>query len=105
MRSGLLRHRVIVQEPQETRDQSGGTVSTFVEFAAVSAEISPLAGREALLAQQVNALISHRVVIRFLAGLTTKMQLLFGERVLRIHAVRNIDERRREMELLCGEIA
>ena len=47
--------------------------------------------------------VTHRVTIRHRDGVTPKMRLKFGARILNIRAVINPAERNRTLELLCEE--
>ena len=47
--------------------------------------------------------MTHRVTIRHRDGVTPKMRLKFGTRILNIRAVINAGERNRTLELLCEE--
>ena len=105
MNPGALRHPITIEQPQLTRDTTGEAMETWVDFARVRAAIEPLAGRELFLAQQVNATLSHRVTLRYLAGVLPTMRVRYGTRVLLIAAPPiNKNERNRELELLCTEV-
>lgn len=67
------------------------------------AEIEPLSGSELTEAQQKVADATHQVTIRYLSGVTPDKRILFGVRELYIENVRNIEERNREMVLICVE--
>jgi len=104
MQAGNLRHRVTIQQVTETRDDMGGVTQTWSTFAAsLHAEIAPLSGRELLLARQVNAETTHRIRLRYRAGITPKMRVLFGSRIFAIESVLDTDERGIEVVLLCRE--
>ncbi len=101
--SGALRHRVILQAPQETADGGGGASVTWTDVAVVWAEIAPLRGTERLRAGQLEAALTHRVTIRYRAGVTPEMRVAFGNRLFNIRAVIDPGERRRRLDLLCEE--
>jgi SPP1 family predicted phage head-tail adaptor len=107
MRAGKLRHRVTVQSPAGTRDAVGERQTTWTDVAAnVPASIEPLAAREQFLAAQAQASTTHRVRLRYssdLSALNASWRIKFGDRVLVIDGVRNIEERNMEFELLCTE--
>ena len=104
MQAGNLRHRVTIQQVTETRDDMGGVTQTWSTFAAnLHAEIAPLSGRELLLARQVNAETTHRIRLRYRAGITPKMRVLFGSRIFAIESVLDTEERGIEVVLLCRE--
>jgi len=89
----------------ETTNNTGEPVETWAEMAGgeVWAAIEPLSGREYLAVQQIAADLSHRVVIRYLAGVTPKHRVVHGSRTFDILMARNIEERGRFIELLCRE--
>ena len=106
MRSGSLRHRIILQSPTGSRDAVGERTTTWTDVATVFASVNPLSVRELLAAGQTQSEVSHRVRLRYssaLAALDASWRILFGSRVLVIQGVRNIDEQKREFELMCSE--
>lgn len=103
MEAGELRHRLSIEHAVETRDPVGGTVETWSEFAAVWGAIEPLQGREFFQGSQLKAEVDHRVRVRYLPGVTDEMRVVFGARRFDIKAVLNLEERRRELHLMCQE--
>lgn len=103
MIAGKLRHRVTIQRMTETQNDYGETTQTWSDFAVSDASISPLSGREAFQAMQMQADVTHKVVTRYVAGVTPRMRLTFGERLFNIESVINSEERNIQLELLCKE--
>ncbi len=103
VKAGRLRHRVTLQSAADTADGGGGFTTTWSDVATVWAAIEPLKSRERLFAQQLENPVTHRVTIRYRAGVTAKMRLEFGARVFNIRGVINAGERDRTLELLCEE--
>jgi SPP1 family predicted phage head-tail adaptor len=103
MNAGQLRHRVAIQTKTETRSARGGVVESWATAATRWGSIEPLRMREVFEAQQVDARLSHRVILRHYAGLTTQHRLTHAGRTFHIHAVRNLDERDVLTEVLCME--
>ncbi len=103
VKAGALRHRVTLQTVGETPDGGGGFTAAWTDGATVWAAIEPLRGRERLHAQQLETPVTHRVTIRHRDGVTAKMRIKFGTRILNIRAVVNPSERNRTLELLCEE--
>lgn len=101
---GKLRHRVTLQELVKTDDGYGGIVETWQDVATVWAAIEPLRGNERYTAQQVQSELTHKVTIRYRAGIKPQMRILYGNRVFDIEAVIDVDERHRWLELLCSEV-
>lgn len=106
MQAGKLSHRIKLQQMTGAggQDSTGQPQETWTDVAEVWAAVEPIRGREYFAAQQVNAETTHRVRIRYLVGVTPMMRILFGARVLRIEAVINVDERNRELQLMCVEV-
>lgn len=101
---GTYRHRVTVQAATETQNSQGEPIAGWADETTVWASVEPLVGRELLLAQQTVALVTHRVGMRYLAGLTAKKRLVFNARPFNILNVMNLEERNIEMELMAQEI-
>lgn len=105
MQSGKLRHRVLVQHDTATTAGIDGHITpTWSTLGRRWANVEPLAGREFWNAQQVQAGITHSVVMRWWERVTPRMQIIHGGRTLRIESVLNTGERGREMKLLCTEM-
>jgi len=106
MNPGKLRHRVTIQQFAEVLDGYGTPTgsSDWQDVATVWASVEPLSGREYLLAENVNTEAKIRVKMRYRKGVTTGMRIKYGERMLDIQSVADIEERHREMELMCIEV-
>lgn len=103
MRIGELRKLVTIQGESSTPDDAGGYVLSWTNLATAWAEITALNGREVYTAQHLEGRVTHRVTMRYRAGVTTDMRLTCGSRVFNIRAVMNSDERNRWLELLVEE--
>jgi SPP1 family predicted phage head-tail adaptor len=112
IRAGELRHVVVLQTEDKVEDGYGGWQpnpppagdgSGWKDVATVHASIQPLSGQEALVARQLQDTVTHKVVMRYRAGVTAKHRLRFGTRLFNIREVRNIDERNWKLELRCEE--
>jgi SPP1 family predicted phage head-tail adaptor len=98
-----MRHRIAIESPVETQGPDGSVTLTWAPFAAVWASVEPLLGREYFDAQREQADVSHRVRMRYLAGVTHSMRVALGPRVFEIESVINAGERNRELVLMCRE--
>ena len=104
MRAGKLRRRVTIQSPIETQGSTGEMVVAWSEFAVVAASVEPLRGREFWAAKEQQAEVTTRIRIRYLAGVTPKMQVLDGTTVYLINAVIDPEMRHVQMDLMCIEV-
>ncbi|MFA5866915.1 MAG: phage head closure protein [Actinomycetota bacterium] len=104
MRAGQLRHKIVIQQVLLSQDAYGASVETLSTFATVWTSIEPISGREYFDSAKLNAEITHRIRIRYTAGITPDMKVLFGSRTFDILSIIDREERNREMELMCAEV-
>lgn len=102
--AGELRERVTLQRKTETADAFGQKTGTWgaISGGSVWAKIEELAGREAIFAGQMKSVLSHRVTIRYFAGLTSSDRISWGSRTLNIKYV-STSSGNAFMELGCAE--
>lgn len=104
MRAGALRHTLVIEQPTETQDAHGQAVQTWSTFATVPGELRPVRARELVAAAQVVGELTAVARIRYLAGITEKMRVKFGDRIFAIVGPPiNLLERNAEVELLLAE--
>lgn len=103
MRAGDLKDVITLQSNAPTQDAGGAPVDAWTDVATVRAAIEPLAGREFFDAARVVADISHRIRIRYRAGVTEAMRVVENGRTFDIEAVLEV-ERRRQLHLMCREL-
>ena len=77
VRSGKLRHRVLIQRQVHTQDpETGANITTWEEVATVWASIEPLSAREFIQSQATQSEITARITIRYRAGLDASMRFV-----------------------------
>lgn len=103
MKAGELCHFVTIVQPTSAQD-SFGAGQTYINFWTGWVKIEVLAGQELLSAQQLAATVDHKVTMRYVSGIVRKMRLQFNSRTFYIEAVLNLEEKDRELHLLCREI-
>lgn len=104
MKAGQLRHKVTIQQASQTLDSNRQPVDSWVKLAEVWAAIEPLSGRELVVAQQQQPDVTHRVTMRYRDDVTAKMRVRHNGRSLYIGGPPiSVDERNKEMQLLCRE--
>ena len=77
-------------------------------FRSVWADIQPLSGREARIADRVAAEVTHQITVRYRSDLddpqvVARMRVLFRGRIFSIHAALNDDEANVAIILLASE--
>jgi len=71
----------------------------------VWASIDAITGRDQLAIGEFVSTTTHKITIRYMAGITARMQVWFRGRQFQIQAVLNPDERTKMLVLLVLEIA
>jgi len=99
---GRLRERITIQQATETRNAIGESTQTWATFSQRWASVDGISAREFLTSGQQQTEITHRVRMRYLAGLNSTMRVLWRGRVLEIASCLE-HANRSEHELLCTE--
>lgn len=105
VRAGDLRHRVTIQQLTTTYNEYNEPVQTWSDVAAVYAAVEPLSGREFFAAEQTQARVNTRIIIRYRAGIMPTMRVAWGARIYNIRAVIDTEGRHEELQLMCEEEA
>ena len=88
MKAGTLRHRVTLQALTETGGpDTGYRDKSWADVAQLSADITPLSGREYIAAAASQSAVSTRITIRYWPGVTAAMRLKQGDVLYNIEAV------------------
>ena len=61
---GELRHRLVLEAPVETPDGAGGVTRSYAALATLWAKMTPVAARGDVVADDLAAAVTHRIVIR-----------------------------------------
>ncbi len=106
--AGQLNHRVRIQQPTTVKDALGAPTLTWSDVATVWADIQPLSGREARIADRIAAELTHQITVRFQPifadpSAVARMRVLFKDRVFALHAALNDDEANVVVILLASE--
>jgi SPP1 family predicted phage head-tail adaptor len=104
MRASTFRHRVTIQQRSTITDALGQPTIEWTDVATVWAEVSPLSGRELMLAQAARTQISGTVTIRFQRQFADPVamaaqRIVYNGRYLNITASRDVDETHQFIEL------
>lgn len=104
LNAGTLRHRITIQQAQDTQNSYGEPVPTWITFATVWASIEPLSGRELSTYRSIGGTETHKVTMRYLSGLDLDtMQISYNNRTFSINSISNTEERNYELVLTCTE--
>jgi SPP1 family predicted phage head-tail adaptor len=101
--AGRLNHSVSIQQPIETQNEYGEAVVMWGDLSTgIWASIEPIRGTEYWRAQQVQAEVDTRIVIRYSSGITHKMRVLNNSDEYYIRNIIDTDERHTELHLMCA---
>ena len=106
MRPGELKHQITIERLSGATSLSGEEAQVWVTFlSGVWAAVETLTGREqyAQSADQMISELTHKVRIRYVAGILPKMRVLHRSRYFDILSVKNLMERDEEIHLMCKE--
>ena len=104
MRPGLLQYRVEIQQPTSTRDAMGQTVITWKTTQTRWAGVIPLTSREGFFAKSVRPELSHRITLRWFAGLAHSHRIKMDARIFDIASIINVDEGNHTLQVDCIEV-
>ncbi len=103
---GRLRHRLkIYDKGTITRNGVGEEIPAYDALVAtVWGAVEPLSGREFIEANQVQADVTLRIVIRYRNGIRPEMRVVEGEHTYHIESVLDQRGERRELHLMSHEV-
>lgn len=104
--SSRLRRRLTLQQEVQASDGAGGYSKSWQDVAELWGEITSVGTggwRELLAPDQLQSEVTHRILLRYRAGVTTAMRLLFEERAFNIRAIIDRGEIHETLELLVHE--
>lgn len=112
MQAGKLRHRLVIETKSAGSPQRSGTGASSLAYstlATVYGSLEPLSGKRLEAAQAtwpqatVEARIRYHASVLAADTAATPMRISFGGRYYPVGKVLNIEERNRELRLLCTQ--
>jgi len=97
-------HMVVLQRRGSAQDEVGQTREVWSELRREWASIEPISGREFFAASGERAEVTHRLRVAYGSGVMARDRALSGSRIFDIRSVINVEERNRELELMCTEV-
>ncbi len=106
--AGMLTRRIKIQRPSTVKDSVGAPCRSWLDVATVWADIQPLSGKEAVIANRISAELSHQIIVRYQSLFdnpqqVAQMRVLYKARIFNIHSALNEDEKRTQIILLVSE--
>lgn len=107
MKSGTLRHTVIIQSPAGASNTAGQRVTEWTDVLCTKAAIDPLSVREQFMAAQEHASATHRLRVHYrrsISAMDGSWRVKQGDRIFVLIGLPiNVDEHNREIDILCVE--
>jgi SPP1 family predicted phage head-tail adaptor len=91
---GELNRRLVLEAPVESVDGAGGVTRSYPEMMTLWAKVEPVSARGAVVADAPGATITHRIIVRRRAAITTRHRFVDGETVYHIVTIRHDATRR-----------
>jgi SPP1 family predicted phage head-tail adaptor len=102
---GTMRDQVTIQRYTKSRDPYGQEVQTWADLVTLQfADLHHVSGREAVVAKQMHAEATHKVVTRYVVEVKPQDRILYKGRVFNILDANDVDELHKTYELLCTEV-
>ena len=97
--------RMTIQNPVRVSDGQGGFTETWPDGATVWAWVEPMKGYERFQAMQMQTPVTHKIMVRYRADITTASRLRLGDRVLWVREILNPGEARQFLNIKAQERA
>lgn len=86
MRAGPLKHRCSLMQSQQIKRPGGGSDESWVELGKLWAEVTIPTGRIATVADQLQAVVSAEIRVRYRADLVAGMRIVHGGKTFKVEA-------------------
>jgi SPP1 family predicted phage head-tail adaptor len=101
--AGLFNRRLTLEAPMEIPDGAGGVARSHESVATLWASVVPVSAREQSDAVQRGVTLTHRIVLRYSADITSRHRFRDGARIFRIVSLRDRDGRKRFLDVQAEE--
>jgi SPP1 family predicted phage head-tail adaptor len=102
---GDLKHRIALQYQSRTADGMGGATVAWTDSATVWAAIWPVSAAETIQADKGTMTITHRIRIRYRAGVAAGWRVSWESRYFNIVSIIDPNMAHRWLDLMCREAA
>jgi SPP1 family predicted phage head-tail adaptor len=93
-RPGDLNRRLVLEAPVETPDGTGGVTRSYGAAITLWAQVEPVSARHLVIADVPGATVTHRIIVRRRADITTHHRFAEGDVTYRIVSLRDDATRR-----------
>jgi SPP1 family predicted phage head-tail adaptor len=103
-RNNLVTFQARTEPADHFTEEDGDWDDAFDDEPTSYVEVHPMRGEELFQAQTTFGSATHKVTRSYKAGITSKMRILWGSRILQIVGIINPREGNRSLELMCKEL-
>ncbi len=104
MRSGPLKHLIMIQVNEQARDGYGAVIDNWVDFAPARADVRDIASSERYVSQSLNSVITKKFFIRYIEGITADMRIVHDGKTYDIDPPVDTSGKRRMLEISASEM-
>lgn len=106
MRAGWLRHRITIQRREESLNDLGEPVGSWLPVITLWGSVQPLRGDERDRQQVETAMLTTKIICRDTRQTVIRpdMRAVWNGHIYDIHEVIRPYEKKRDMELMCSEV-
>lgn len=99
-----MRNRLTFQVPISIPDDMGGRDVSWDEVFTTWGSIRPARAQEIFTAQQLEHEITHEIRMRYRAGISPQMRILYEGRIFHITSLLNANEVDKELRIMVREV-
>ena len=104
MRAGKLRTLITIEQRTNSPDGMGGVTTSWTEFCKSWGRQIIRRADANTIADQIESVQYSRWEIRYIDGISPKMRIVVGSRVMEINAVYDPSQKRERLEIVCTEL-
>src|SRR3546814_420294 len=101
MQAGTLNRQVTIQTPNTAKDEYNEPIGGWLDVCTLWADIRHLSGLETIKSNAEVSLVKSSIRIRYRAGITAAMRVLYGTTIYDIDAVLMDTHDREFIDLIC----
>ena len=104
-RIGKWRHQIAIQSlARAARTATGSEVESWGTDATRWGSVEPLAGKETISGEKVQGEATHKIVMRYYAGMKSEFRLVHNSRNFEITSIVNVMEKEKLHVILAKEL-
>lgn len=101
MRAGSLKHWITIQDRQDTQNEIGEMVSSWVDVATLKGNVRYLNGVETIKSNAPASIVKASIRIRRGTNVTASMRVMHGATILNVQAVLPGGDHGEYVDLVC----